>query len=131
MAQVLVVDDSIVMPEYLASFFNSKLGKKYIELNKTGVTIPSLSIKNLKDMEVGIPTIKEQKSIVRNIKKINALKDKIEEYANSLSINPISDLKTLDKVEAMIEIFKKEVDISLALCGETNINNVNIKNIFE
>ena len=30
-------------------------------------------------------------------------------------------------VKAMIEIFRKEVDISLALCGETNINKVNIK----
>ena len=40
-------------------------------------------------MEVGIPPIEEQKNIIRNIKRVNELKDKIEEYANTLSINPI------------------------------------------
>lgn len=32
-------------------------------------------------------------------------------------------------VKAMINIFQKEMDITLALCGETNINNLSTKNI--
>ncbi len=32
-------------------------------------------------------------------------------------------------VKAMVNIFKKEMDITLALCGETNINNLSTKNI--
>ncbi len=34
-------------------------------------------------------------------------------------------------VKAMIDIFQKEIDITLALCGETNINNLSLKNIIE
>ena len=37
----------------------------------------------------------------------------------------------LDGVKKMIEIFRKEADVALALCGETNINNLSTKNIFE
>ncbi|MDC2965562.1 putative DNA binding domain-containing protein, partial [Gammaproteobacteria bacterium] len=109
----LVIDNSIVIPEYLASFFNSKLGRTYIESNKTGVTIPILSIKNFKDMEVGIPPLEEQKIIIRNIERVNGLKDKIEEYANSLSINPVSDLGTIDKVEAMMDIVSELSDADM------------------
>ena len=106
----LVIDSSIAMPEYLASFFNSKLGKTYIESSKTGTAIKTLSKETLKDMEVGIPPIDEQKNIIRNIEKINKLKDKIEKYANSLSINPISDHRTLDKVDAMMAIVSELSD---------------------
>ncbi|MDA9109442.1 putative DNA binding domain-containing protein [Woeseiaceae bacterium] len=106
----LVVDSSIVMPEYLASFFNSKLGKKYIESNKTGATILQLSRVTLREMEIGVPPIEEQKNIIRNIKRVNELKDKIEEFANSLSINPISDHKTLNKVDSMMEIISELSD---------------------
>ena len=100
----LVIDNSIVLPEYLASFFNSTLGKTYIKSNKQGSTIPALKIGVLRQMEVGIPSMNQQKDIVRNIKKVNALKEKIEEFENTLSINPISDSKTLDKVDSMMEI---------------------------
>ena len=31
----------------------------------------------------------------------------------------------------MINIFEKETDVTLALCGETNINNLSIQNIKE
>ena len=109
----LVIDNSIVIPEYLASFFNSKLGKTYIELNKTGETIPRLNFKKVEDMEVGIPPLEEQKIIIRNIERVNGLKDKIEEYANSLSINPVSDLGTIDKVEAMMDIVSELSDADM------------------
>ena len=34
-------------------------------------------------------------------------------------------------VKTTIDIFKKEADIALALCGETNINNLSKKNIID
>ena len=106
----LVIDDSIVLPEYLASFFNSTLGKTYIQSSKQGSTIPALKIAVLRQMEVGIPSMNQQKDIVRNIKKVNALKEKIEDFANTLSINPISDSKTLDKVDSMMDIVSELSD---------------------
>ena len=39
--------------------------------------------------------------------------------------------KGSDGVKEMIEIFRKEMDIALALCGETNINNFSKNNILE
>ncbi len=38
-------------------------------------------------------------------------------------------VKGSDGVKKMIEIFRKEADIALALCGETNINKLSKKNI--
>ena len=37
--------------------------------------------------------------------------------------------KGFDGVKKMIEIFIKEADVALALCGETNINELSKKNI--
>ena len=106
----LVVDTEVALPEYLASFFNSKLGKTYLESNKSISTIPRLHIKILREMEVRIPPIDQQKEIVRNMKRVNELKEKIENYASNLSINPISDHKTLNKVDSMMEIISELSD---------------------
>lgn len=106
----LVVDTEVVLPEYLASFFNSKLGKTYLESNKSILTIPRLHINILREMEVRIPPIDQQKEIVRNMKRVNELKEKIENYASNLSINPISDHKTLNKVDSMMEIISELSD---------------------
>ena len=61
-------------------------------------------------MEVRIPPIDQQKEIVRNMKRVNELKEKIENYASNLSINPISDHKTLNKVDSMMEIISELSD---------------------
>jgi predicted HTH transcriptional regulator len=61
-------------------------------------------------MEVGIPPIEEQKEIVRNMKRVNELKEKIEDFASNLSINPISDHKTLNKVDSMMDIISELSD---------------------
>ncbi len=39
--------------------------------------------------------------------------------------------KGYEGVKAVINIFQKEMDVTLALCGETNINNLSLKNIIE
>ena len=39
--------------------------------------------------------------------------------------------KGFDGVKAMIDIFKKEADVALALCGETNINKLSMKNVLQ
>ncbi|RPH03830.1 MAG: alpha-hydroxy-acid oxidizing protein [Alphaproteobacteria bacterium TMED93] len=39
--------------------------------------------------------------------------------------------KGFDGVKAMIDIFKKEADVTLALCGETNINKLSMKNVLQ
>ena len=39
--------------------------------------------------------------------------------------------KGFDGVKAMIDIFKKEADVALALCCETNINKLSIKNVLQ
>ena len=109
----LVVNTEVVLPEYLASFFNSKLGKTYLESNKKIWTIPRLHIKTLRGMEVRVPSIEQQKEIVRNMKRVNELKEKIEDFASNLSINPISDHKTLNKVDSMMDIISQLSDSDL------------------
>lgn len=99
----LIFDESKVLSKYVAAFLNSEVGKFYIENHKTGI-IPTLNLKSIKEMDIGIPSIDLQNEIVRNIEKVNVVKEKIEEYANGLSINPISDKNAISKVDQMIEI---------------------------
>lgn len=106
----LVVDQSLILPEYLASFFNSKLGKMLLDFNKAGTVIPTLSREKLNEMEIGVPSMEKQREIVSNIRRVNELKKQIENFANSLSINPLSDRNTLKQVDSMIEIISELSD---------------------
>ena len=108
----LVLNTKLALPEYLASFLNSKLGKTYLKSNQ-GTVSHGLPIQILRKMKIGIPPIDQQKEIIRNIKKVNDLKEKIENFANNLSINPISDHKTLNKVDSMMEIISELSDSDL------------------
>lgn len=60
---IIRVDQAIVLPEYLAWWFNQTPAKKYIQLNRSGSSLPFLSVSALSYLEVSIPNIAIQRKI--------------------------------------------------------------------
>ena len=69
---IIRVDQAIVLPEYLAWWFNQTPAKKYIQLNRSGSSLPFLSISAISHFEILIPDIETQ----RKIGEINLLRKK-------------------------------------------------------
>jgi hypothetical protein len=59
------IETSEVLPSYLFSYLNSKHALRFGESRLIGDTLPNLSIKDLAQMPVKIPTLSEQRLFVR------------------------------------------------------------------
>ncbi|EJZ60245.1 restriction endonuclease subunit S [Pseudomonas sp. TH49] len=57
--------DKSVIPAYFHWYFNSSFGRKALESIRGGATIPNISIKNLYEVEVPVPSVEEQVEILR------------------------------------------------------------------
>ena len=109
------VDDKKILPEYLAIFIASKVGrlsiqKAYFVNNKKN---------KWENIGIYLPSIQEQKVIVSSIEKLDMLNDQLDSLQNTLLLNPnkardIKDnltdwLKRLDRLsldEKIIELVK-------------------------
>ncbi|MEX0084940.1 N-6 DNA methylase [Clostridium butyricum] len=58
---------SLILPEYLAIALNSDFVKEQIYRTSNGSVMPSISLQNLKEVEIPVPDIEEQKHIVNKI----------------------------------------------------------------
>ena len=61
---VLTVDPKVVLPEFLALQFNSEKIQKKVTLETAGATVPVLTRKTILDLDIKIPSIKEQSKII-------------------------------------------------------------------
>lgn len=52
------------LPEYLALYFNSKMGKRQLNRFDETTTIPFISRANLEQMEIPIPTLEQQRAMI-------------------------------------------------------------------
>lgn len=120
----LILDDNIMLAEYLAAYLNTSLGKRYRKVNSTGGTIKNLTASRVREMVVGTPSLDEQKQIIVNMERIKDLREKIDEYSRNLAINPLSDKSSLKKVEELFEITSELTDAdklkSLIRSGENS-----------
>jgi restriction endonuclease S subunit len=73
------VQDSAILPAYLGWWLNQPPAQSYIMMQRTGSTIPFVSVASLAQLEVRIPTLEIQKKILH----LEALRQK-ETYLNSL-----------------------------------------------
>lgn len=61
---ILRITDKNVLPEFLAIFLNSVAGQKQIKQSLTGGAIKTILRKDLGNLEIAIPKIAEQKSVI-------------------------------------------------------------------
>ncbi len=96
----IIVDSSKVIPEYLAIYLNSDLGKLIISLEKTKELqiIPKLNQSRIKNIDIALPDMVKQQEIVDSFHKLETLTEKFLQLKNSISKNPdtSSDLERLD-----------------------------------
>lgn len=60
---IMSISNDNIMPEYLLWYLNSILGQTQLSSLKIGSTIPHLSITDLRNLDIPIPDMKDQKSI--------------------------------------------------------------------
>lgn len=67
-------DTSLILPEFVAYYFKSPEGQHKLLANANQVGVPSIARPSsyLKTIEVPVPSIEEQKIVVRNIKALDA-----------------------------------------------------------
>ncbi|MED1285735.1 restriction endonuclease subunit S [Bacillus mycoides] len=86
-ARIRIIDKN-VHPKFVCYFLNSDFMRKKYELIKTGLAYPQLSLKQIQDIVIPIPSIEEQQKIV-NI--LSGLEKKIK--VEQLSLTQLRNLK--------------------------------------
>jgi Putative DNA-binding domain len=118
----VVLSDS-VSNEYVASFFRSTLGKLVIDSLTSKTFIPHLNKKDIEQALVALPSLDEQKSIVRTHNKLHDLKTAIDGFDSELAINPTSSSSILGQLDMMLEAIGSLTDAdkvrSIVREGET------------
>ncbi|HAN10519.1 MAG TPA: hypothetical protein DCP90_07885 [Clostridiales bacterium] len=78
-----------VNTEYLAWIMNNKESKKYFDINSSGATIKSVNKKVLEDLQIMLPSLKEQEQIV--------------ELLNAFKTEKENTIKYIDTKERLVE----------------------------
>ena len=80
-----VHDSSAINPEYLLQYLRSEICQRLISSSSQGSTIPFLSIKELKNLSIPIPSIAEQNSAKKISKRTKELFISLDEMQNELN----------------------------------------------
>ena len=80
-----VHDSSSINPEYLLQYLRSEICQRLISSSSQGSTIPFLSIKELKNLSIPIPSIAEQNSAKKISKRTKELFISLDEMQNELN----------------------------------------------
>lgn len=104
---ILRCNTSLIVPEYLFLVLKSPKFLFKAVSKKTGVAIKRIILKNLKNIEISLPSLEEQKIIIKKLNKLmkenKNIIEAIEKQLNLLEILKISMLKSLintDKLAA-------------------------------
>ncbi len=105
---VLRPNKDIIDPRYLLNVVNSPICKRQFEEHLTGIGVPNLHLRDIKEVEIPLPSLAEQKEIVRII---DTMSEKWHEAQ-------VAAEKVIDSVETM----KKSI-LARAFRGELGTND--------
>ena len=103
----------IVIPEYLLNIINRPLCKVQFNENLTGIGVPNLHLRDIKDVKIKVPSISEQEII----------SDKVEMLLANEGMVTKNCLKQIEVIDTM----KKSI-LAKAFRGELGTNNPNEDN---
>jgi len=78
------VEKTKIMPEYVASFFNTKIGRELSFRSTTGGTRPALDYEALKKLIVPLPSVAKQERIVAGVKTIYEKAKRLRQEAENI-----------------------------------------------
>jgi hypothetical protein len=89
--------------EYVASFFESTLGRLVLDSLSMQSFIPHVNKRDIEQAPIAVPSIVEQKSIVLTQHKLRELKDVIENFNREIALNPTSSASIQGQLSRMLE----------------------------
>lgn len=118
-----VVLDKRAINQYVSAFFKSELGKLILQSLTSGIVIPHLNKRNLKQAIIALPPFEVQKQIITTQEKLQELKYAIDTFDSELALNPISSDTIRSQLDNMLEAIDGLTDAdrvkSLARQGES------------
>ncbi len=106
----VVLRQDMVDAEYLAAFFESKLGRLILESLSTAGVISHINKVDILECEIAIPLLKQQREIVDSIRKLGLIKQKISSFEADLAVNPISSNYALNQIDSMLTVVGELAD---------------------
>ncbi len=100
----LVCNAEKVEADYLVEFFQSKLGQLIVDSMPSGGVIPNITMSDILEAVIALPSLSSQKEIVNSIKKLSLIKEKISSFEVNLALNPISSEYALKQIDLMLEV---------------------------
>ncbi|KOO74687.1 restriction endonuclease subunit S [Stenotrophomonas maltophilia] len=113
-------DTNIILPEFVAYYFKSPEGQHKLLANANQVGVPSIARPSsyLRTIEVPVPSIEEQKTVVRNIKALDACIRTNRYISQTLQVMAQAIFKSwfvdFDPVKAKIAAIEQGEDALLA-----------------
>jgi hypothetical protein len=92
-----------ILNEYMASFFESTLGKLILDSLSMQSFIPHTNKQDIEQALIAIPSIAEQQSIVLTQNKLHNLKNAIEDFSKEIALNPTSSSSIQGQLNRMLE----------------------------
>ncbi len=128
----IVLNNEIVLADYLALFYKSKLGQLILNSLNTGSFIPNINKGNIQDSFVAIPKLEEQKLLIHTNNKLEDLQNTIEDLRFELSLNPKNApviLEKFDTIQKPLKTLSIEDEI-LALIRKGEGKQIEFKQTF-
>ena len=100
----LRVDDNYATNAYISNFLNSPIGILERESLISGSTIKFISKSNLEKLTIPIPEIKVQTNINLIHKRLEGIKNSINEFEESLILNPVSEYGIKEQLDKIADI---------------------------
>lgn len=119
----LQVDESLCLKDYLKYYLLSDDGNKEIVANTVGSTQPKLPIYGIENFNIKLPSIDNQKRIIKllnsiskKIKLNNEINNNLQELAKSIYYEKFKDKSNNGKLKDILDLYRKNVknkDLSL------------------
>lgn len=123
----IVLDQSVVLNEYVSLFFSSDLGRLVLD-----TIFPITTEKDLGQVSIPIPSINDQRIIITANHKLEKLEKSIDVFKRELSLNPKSPISIQDKIDDMLQILDSlsDVDRMRSLIRKGESKTVEFKQTF-
>ena len=102
----VIVNTKFVEPVYLVNFLNSRHGIMMREGVMVGNALKRISLRNVKQMLIPVPSKDKQKEISKTFEKINKASEEFEILKKQLLLHPTSE-KEIEKLDDIIESIGK------------------------
>jgi len=89
------VNNTGILPEFIAAFFNTKIGRNLSFRYTTGGTRPALDYEALKSLTVPLPSVEKQKKIIAGVKTMYGKAKRLREEAENLITTTHEEVKNM------------------------------------